>query len=45
MKSKQHETELAFLGWLNLLNLQSDKLTSLAELKDGVFLLRVLHKM
>lgn len=39
------DLEKAFLEWLNLLDVQESKIVTIESLKDGVTLLKVLHKM
>ena len=45
MENDITESEAAFLAWLNSLNLHPTKLTSVQELKDGVFLISLLNKV
>ena len=45
MASKEDKAASAYLAWLNSLALHEEQLASVSQLKDGLFLLKLLHSM
>ncbi len=45
MESNSVDVENAFLAWMNSLKMPGPKLTSVLQLKDGVQLIKILHKV
>jgi len=45
MENDINESENAFLQWFNLLNIKSEKIKNIQELRDGVFFMLLLKNM
>ncbi len=45
MENNSVDVENAFLAWMNSMGVSGEKLTSVLQLKDGVMLIKILHKV